>query len=95
MTSQVNPEDREPTLLECLASITVHLARIADAIEFAVRYNAKEDITPVASSDSIGTCPNCDSISVQQSGALPNAIFKCGQCNFTWISSEDERFNSR
>jgi len=83
-----------PTIRISLATIAYHLSRLTDIIEAMVRANTDDPRAPVSVSESIGSCPNCDSTDVMQEGDLPKAIFYCKSCNSIWVNNASQFFSS-
>jgi transposase-like protein len=66
--------------------------RIATALETIAKCLLKQmgeiktDIVPVAVRASSGSCPDCDSTSVEAHGIYPHNIYVCRDCSFSWVS---------
>lgn len=84
----------KPDVVEVLAIIGIQLERIADTLEHVAKANDSKDVTPIAEDDSIGACPQCESVDVKQDGELPKAIFKCNNCNLVWMGNANDYFGA-
>ena len=77
-----------------LAAIAYHLSKLTELLESMSRGGDDDSRTPVKISDSIGSCPNCNSTDIKQEGDLPKAIYYCKACNITWINNAFDFFSS-
>lgn len=82
-------------ILDTLRGIENAHNRIANAIEEAVSQTRPGDIeTQVMVNESLGECPSCESIRVQQQGNYPKVIFKCLECQQVWVTDEKHWFST-
>lgn len=77
-----------------------HLDRIASALEDIARKAdmMSDDGKPpdvVIQNDSLGSCPSCDSIEVDQRGSYPNSIYRCKKCSLIWVNDADSVFKDQ
>lgn len=76
-------------------AIATQLSRIANVLELVASANKENSSQPIIEDDSIGSCPNCNSIDVMQEGIFPKSIFRCRSCQLIWVNNADEYFRTR
>ena len=70
--------------------LTLALETIADVVK-----KGGVDDKPaqeIAVDDSMGSCPECDSVEIEQKGRYPAAIYRCSKCSHLWVNSPEAFF---